>query len=114
MVPHVKKLAQFIKILGDANRLTIIKIIGSGSKSVSELISATNLSQTLVSFHLRALRDTGLVTTRRDGPFIYYSLADQKLMDILSDLVQLSGLEIELLDDKLVSMPEKIIAVKGR
>jgi DNA-binding transcriptional ArsR family regulator len=96
---HMRELAQFFKTLGDANRLSIVRTIGRESKSVSELISATNLSQTLVSFHLRALREAGLVTTRRDGPFIYYSLADRELMDILNNLAHLAGLENELYEN---------------
>lgn len=110
----MKKLAQFIKILGDANRLTIIHKIGSGSKSVSELISVTGLSQTLVSFHLRNLRDAGVVTTRRDGPFIFYSLADQRLMDMLGELAQLSGLQEEFPGAKLVSIAPKTMSTKRR
>ncbi len=103
----MKKLAQFIKILGDTNRLSIIHDIGCGSRSVSEIINATGLSQTLVSFHLRTLRDAGVVTTRRDGPFIYYSLADPRLIDTLGDLALLAGLEEGLPGDKLISISKK-------
>ena len=110
----MKKIAHFIKILGDANRLTIIQKIGNGSKSVSELISATGLSQTLVSFHLRTLRDAEIVSTRRDGPFIYYSLADQRLMDILGDLAQLAGLEKDFSGNKLISISQKSMSAKRR
>lgn len=95
----MKKLAQFIKTLGDANRLALIKTIGKESKSVSELIIATQLSQTLISFHLRVLREAGMVTTRRDGPFIYYRLADLGLMSILGDLAQLAGRENDFSGD---------------
>jgi len=70
----MKKLAQFIKVLGDANRLAIIHAIGESTRSVTEIIEETDLSQTLVSFHLRVMREKGIVTTRRDGPFIFYSL----------------------------------------
>ena len=89
----MKKLAQFIKILGDANRLAIIRAIGKEALSVSEIIRATNLSQTLVSFHLRALRSAGIIRTRREGPFIYNSLAMPELVELLDDLSQLAGLE---------------------
>lgn len=110
----MRKLAQFIKILGDANRLAIIKDIGWGSRSVSEIISATGLSQTLVSFHLRTLRDAEIVSTRRDGPFIYYSLTDQRLMDILGDLAQLAGLETDFSNDKFIPISSKVMPAKQR
>lgn len=103
----MKKLHQFIKILGDANRLSIIHDIGYASRSVSEIIDATGLSQTLVSFHLRALRDAEVVTTRRDGPFIYYSLTDLKLIEILVDLAQLAGREKDFSGEKLISISKK-------
>ncbi len=90
---YMKKLAQFIKILGDANRLAIIRAIGKEALSVSEIIQATNLSQTLVSFHLRALRSSEIVKIRREGPFIYNSLAMPELVDLLDELSQLAGLE---------------------
>ena len=108
----MKKLAQFIKILGDANRLAIIYEIGCGSRSVSEIISATGLSQTLVSFHLRVLRDAEIVTTRRHGPFIYYSLLDHSLIDTLGDLVQLAGLKKDFPGDKLMFLTQKTMSAK--
>lgn len=110
----MKTLAQFIKTLGDANRLSIIQDIGYGSRSVSEIIDATELSQTLVSFHLRTLRDAGVVTTRRDGPFIYYSLADLNLIDILVDLAQLARREKDFPEDKLISISKKSKKVSRR
>ncbi len=89
----MKELAQFIKILGDANRLAIIRAIGRDSLSVTEIIHATGLSQTLVSFHLRALRSAKIITTRREGPFIYNSLAEPELVDLLDELCRIAGLD---------------------
>ena len=60
--------------------------IGKSLISVSEIIHATELPQTLVSFHLKTLRNAGIVKTKRDGPFIYYSLSSPDLIDILNDL----------------------------
>ena len=89
----MKELAQFIKILGDANRLAIIRAIDRGSLSVTEIIQATNLSQTLVSFHLRALRNAEIIKTRREGPFIYNSLTVPELVELLGELSLVAGLE---------------------
>ncbi|HDZ88756.1 MAG TPA: ArsR family transcriptional regulator, partial [Nitrospirae bacterium] len=50
-----EQLARIFKVLGDTNRLGIVMAIGKGSHSVTEIINATGLSQTLVSFHLRVL-----------------------------------------------------------
>ncbi len=89
----MKTLAQFIKVLGDANRLAIIHAIGKSSLSVTEIIQATDLSQTLVSFHLRTLREHAIVTTRRDGPFIYYRLTAPELYDLIGELSRVAGFE---------------------
>lgn len=82
----VEDLAQTMRALGDANRLGIVLAVGAKELSVTEIINATGLSQTLVSFHLRALREARVVTTKRNGPFIYYSLSDTALLDVLSSL----------------------------
>ena len=52
-----KSLAKTLKVLGDANRLGIVLAVGREACSVTELINMTGLSQTLVSFHLRVLRE---------------------------------------------------------
>lgn len=79
-------LARFFKVLGDANRLGIVLTIGPGNRSVSEIIDSTGLSQTLVSFHLKVLRDARIVKTVRQGPFVFYSLAEPSLLGLLADL----------------------------
>lgn len=85
----VEDLARTMRVLGDANRLGIVLSIGRNELSVTEIINVTGLSQTLVSFHLRALREAGVVTTKRNGPFIYYSLSDAALLDVLADLADM-------------------------
>ena len=82
----MENLVKILKSLADLNRLRIVMVIEKKSLSVTEIIRATDLPQTLVSFHLRTLRKSGIVKTERSGPFIYYSLYSPKLIDILSDL----------------------------
>ncbi len=90
---NMKQLARFIKILGDASRLSIIRAMGSDARSVSEIIRRTGLPQTLVSFHLRTLRDAGIVRARREGPFIYYNLSDPHLLVLLDQLALMAGVK---------------------
>lgn len=78
-----EELAKLFKILGDANRLRIFFAIEHGESSVSEIIERTGLSQTLVSFHLKALRDADLVKTDRQGAFIFYRLTKATLLDLI-------------------------------
>jgi ArsR family transcriptional regulator len=79
----MKKLEMFFKLLADGNRLRILQTIGKDERSVSEIIERTGLSQTLVSFHLRVMREARLVTASRRGPFIYYRLSDPSLLNLL-------------------------------
>lgn len=71
------------KVLGDANRLRILQVLAGGERSVSEILEKTQLPQTLTSFHLRILRDAGVLMSERRGPFIYYRLADPSLPNLL-------------------------------
>src|SRR5512138_766985 len=74
---------RLFKVLGDENRLRILQALEQGERSVSEILETTGLAQTLASFHLRTLREAGVVTTERKGPFIFYSLADASLPNLL-------------------------------
>jgi len=74
---------RFFKVLGDENRLRILQALGEGERSVSEILERTKLPQTLASFHLRILREAGVLSTERRGPFIYYRLADPSLSNLL-------------------------------
>ncbi len=82
---------QFLfQTLGDANRLRIIRFIGGKERSVSEIVSATGLSQPLVSHHLRVLRERQVLEPRRQGPFILYAVKDPRLLDALGIFLQLA------------------------
>ncbi|MGQ9921486.1 MAG: ArsR/SmtB family transcription factor [Desulfobacca sp.] len=102
-------LARLFKLLSDANRLRILFAIGKEKKSVSEIVSETSLSQTLVSFHLRPLRESGMLTTARQGPFVYYSLAEPAIIDLLLSLAGFSP-EGEIRDNnKFMLLPMRIL-----
>jgi DNA-binding transcriptional ArsR family regulator len=74
---------RFFKVLGDDSRLRILQALGDGERSVSEILEVTGLPQTLASFHLRILREAGVLATERRGPFIYYRLAERSLLNLL-------------------------------
>ena len=81
--PDVKPLAEVFKVLSEPNRLRILCGLGLECQSVGSIVEATGLSQTNVSFHLRIMREAGLVRPERRGEFIYYCLPDPKLLDLL-------------------------------
>ena len=79
----VKNLSQIFKLLSEPNRLKILCSLGLECRPVSDIIESTGLSQTNVSFHLRTLREAGLVRPQRQGAFIYYCLPDPELLNLI-------------------------------
>ena len=82
---------RFFKVLGDDSRLRILQALGTGERSVSEILGRTRLPQTLASFHLRILREAGVVAAERRGPFIYYRLGDPSLLNLLEACAKYAG-----------------------
>lgn len=87
--------AEFCQTLSDANRLLIISELSKGEASVKELVNRLDLRQSNVSKHLAVMRERGLVSTRRDGAAVYYSLSDERifeairlLMEVQRDLIE--------------------------
>jgi len=77
---HTRAVAALrFRALGDETRLRIIEHLVSGERSVSDLMARLDLGQSLMSHHLRILRESGLLTDRRDGRWIHYSIAEPAL-----------------------------------
>ena len=87
---QLHQVAFLAKSLSDMNRLRILYCIRNEQKSVSAIVEELGLSQPLVSHHLKELKHALLVTVERQGPFIYYELADQRILQIVETLVQLA------------------------
>jgi DNA-binding transcriptional ArsR family regulator len=76
--------------MSDGNRLKILLLISGGRKSVSAIVEELSLSQPLVSHHLKELKRSLLVKVEREGPFIYYELADARILDVLRILSEVA------------------------
>lgn len=63
------------KVLGHPRRLELLDLLAQGARSVEDLASASELGMSTCSAHLQALREAGLVRSRRDGKRVYYALA---------------------------------------
>ena len=66
--------ASYLKALGDANRLQIMRALRASPLTVTDLSLLLDSEMANVSHHLRVLFHAGLVTTQRDGKFIYYQI----------------------------------------
>ena len=74
---------KFFRSLGDASRLKILDSLLDGERNVGELVELVGSSQGRVSNHLACLKQCGFVNTRRDGKFVYYSIADEEVRHLL-------------------------------
>ena len=85
-----RRLAPVLKALADENRLAILLAIAERERTVTELTGLTGLSQTLVSHHLKALRDTDLVSVTPHGRSNVYSLCCDAVAAPFEQLVALT------------------------
>ena len=80
---EIKSISTIFKILGEPNRLKILTSLGLECRPVSAIVAATGLTQTNVSFHLRILREAGLVKPEKNGSFVFYCLPDPELRQLI-------------------------------
>ena len=78
-----------LKFLSDRNRLRILAALTRAETCVCDLIDELALPQPLVSYHLRKLRDAGLVRARREAQWIYYSLEPEAWRQLVAPLAGL-------------------------
>lgn len=90
-----KQIAEILKVLGSPFRIKILYTIGEGEACVCHLEALLKKRQAYISQHLMVLRDAGLLTTRREGKYIFYRVADPALFDLLKVSAGMIGLEEE-------------------
>ena len=83
MAAKAKEASDFLKALAHEGRLMILYVLCDGEKSVTELERRLALRQPTVSQQLARLRMDGLVSTRRHGKAIYYSLANEDVRSVI-------------------------------
>ena len=71
-----------IKALADEKRLRILEHLAAGERCVCELTDELESGQSLLSFHLKALKDAGLVNDRRAGRWVHYSIDPDALAEL--------------------------------
>lgn len=83
--------AKLFRGLADPSRLAVLETLRDGPRCVSEVVAATGLSQPNASAHLACLEDCGLVTRERRGKFVYYALADKRVVKVLEEAEAILG-----------------------
>ncbi|MBU0729513.1 MAG: metalloregulator ArsR/SmtB family transcription factor [Proteobacteria bacterium] len=82
----IREAATCLKTLAHESRLRVMCALVDGEKNVQELMKVTGASQSNLSQHLAKMRDKGLLEFRREANQIFYSIADRKLLEILTAL----------------------------
>ena len=89
MAANAREASEFLKALAHESRLQILCKLIDGEKHVSELEEALDIRQSTASQQLARLRLEGLVTFRRDGKQVYYSIADDDVRKIIKVLFEI-------------------------
>jgi ArsR family transcriptional regulator len=80
--PDTDRAARLFHALSDATRLSILQRLRFGEQCVCNLTDALDAAQSRLSFHLKVLKDAGLVTDRREGRWMYYTMNVEALADV--------------------------------
>ena len=95
------QVARIGKVVVHGHRLELLEYLAQGERTVEALAKLTGLSVANTSQHLRVMRQGGLVNARKDGLYVYYTLADDEIVRLLSSMRKLA--ESHLADvDRLV------------
>ena len=86
-----KKHAQFFKVLSDPNRLMIIEMLSCGELCACVILEKFRIKQPTLSHHMKSLCDSGLVTGRKEGKWMYYSLSEKTVQTYKSVLTELTS-----------------------
>ncbi|HEV8612370.1 MAG TPA: metalloregulator ArsR/SmtB family transcription factor [Gemmatimonadales bacterium] len=78
-LPDLAQAVQAFHALSDPTRLQLVDLLRGGERCVCELTDALEAGQSRLSFHLRILKDAGLVLDRREGRWVFYRLHQEQL-----------------------------------
>ena len=87
--PDLARAVELFHALSDETRLGIVQRLRSGERCVCDLTDLLDAAQSRLSFHLKVLKAAGLVTDRKEGRWVHYSLnrdAFQELQELLGEM----------------------------
>jgi ArsR family transcriptional regulator len=84
---NLARAAELFHALSDQTRLSILQRLRMGERCVCDLTDALDAAQSRLSFHLKVLKEAGLVTDRREGRWTYYTLDAESLAEV-TELVE--------------------------
>jgi ArsR family transcriptional regulator len=81
------RIARLFHALADETRLRIIECLTAGEECVCNLMDTLRIGQSRLSFHLKILKEAGILTDRREGRWMYYAL-NPEVLDEITDVVK--------------------------
>jgi rhodanese-related sulfurtransferase/DNA-binding transcriptional ArsR family regulator len=91
-------LSKLLKAIGNPYRLEIIEMLSQGEKSVEGIVKATGISIANASQHLQVMKNINIVKTRKEGHYVYYSLANDKVISLYQHIIKYAVKEIAELE----------------
>src|SRR5687767_5960249 len=82
-----ERAAKLFHALSDETRFSVLQRLRFGERCVCDLTDALDAAQSRLSFHLKVLKDAGLVTDRREGRWMYYTLNPEALAE-MAELIE--------------------------
>ncbi len=82
---NIESLSNFFKVLSNTTRIKILLAIGENTLCVEEISNVLNMSQSAISHQLRILKDNRYVKSQKQGQFVYYSLDDIHVLEIINN-----------------------------
>ena len=83
-LPEIESLAEIFKVLGDETRVKILYILSQNELCVCDIADILGMNMPAISNHLRILRALRLVSYKRDGRSVYYTLNDKHIVDLIT------------------------------
>ena len=97
----IARVSDLFHIIGSEPRLEILLALGDGEACVCHLEEALGYRQAYVSQHLMALKEAGLLSTRRDGKYIYYRLEKPEIMKMVKLAARLAEFDMSVIPAKV-------------
>jgi ArsR family transcriptional regulator len=94
--PTLIETARLFQALSDPTRLDILARLRGGERCVCDLQDDLDAAQSRLSFHLRVLRDAGLVTDRKEGRWVYYTAISGRIEELEQTLARLKPRQRQL------------------
>jgi len=90
----IAKVSDLLQVISPEPRLEILLAIGAGEACVCHLEASLGYRQAYISQQLMALREAGLLSTRRDGKYIFYRLEKPEIMEMVNLAARMAGLDV--------------------